>query len=77
MAEDEVEEDEYGFDREQIEPVVKKVVDDLLLKETFDEARTQLWIDLICERVLGGLAALSLPMKYIGTNRSKISPLMS
>ena len=37
-----------------------------LLKETFDEARVQQLIDLVCERVLTGLTALSLPMKYVG-----------
>jgi hypothetical protein len=60
------EEDEYGFDREQFEPIVKQAIDDTLLKETFDESRTQMLVDLICERVLGGVGALGLPMKFVG-----------
>ncbi len=60
------EEDEYGFERDLIEPIVQKAANDILIKETYDDSRTQLLIDLICERVLGGLGALGLPMKYIG-----------
>mmetsp|Transcript_147 Transcript_147/g.162 ORF Transcript_147/g.162 Transcript_147/m.162 type:complete len:120 (+) Transcript_147:83-442(+) len=59
------EEDEYGFDREQLEPIVKQAIDDTLLKETYDESRTEMLTDLICERVLGGIGALSLPMKFV------------
>ena len=60
------EEAEYGFDKEQVEPIVKKAIDDTLLKETYDDSRTQMLVDLICDRVLGGLGALGLPMKFIG-----------
>lgn len=67
------EEDEFGFDREQIEPIVQKAVDDTLLVETFDDSRVQLLVDLVCERVLGGLGALALPMKFVGANHSSRS----
>lgn len=71
------EEDEYGFDREQFEPIVKQAIDDTLLKETFDESKSQIFIDLICERVLGGIGALGLPMKFVGMNDSCSQALSS
>jgi hypothetical protein len=46
--------------------VVKEAVESTLLKESFDEARVQLLIDLVCERVIKGLTTLALPMKYVG-----------
>mmetsp|Transcript_24383 Transcript_24383/g.48625 ORF Transcript_24383/g.48625 Transcript_24383/m.48625 type:complete len:142 (+) Transcript_24383:95-520(+) len=61
------EEDEFGFDKEQIEPIVQKAVDETLLPETYDDSRVQLLVDLVCERVLAGLGGLALPMKFIGT----------
>mmetsp|Transcript_24384 Transcript_24384/g.48626 ORF Transcript_24384/g.48626 Transcript_24384/m.48626 type:complete len:120 (+) Transcript_24384:95-454(+) len=59
------EEDEFGFDKEQIEPIVQKAVDETLLPETYDDSRVQLLVDLVCERVLAGLGGLALPMKFI------------
>ena len=43
-----------------------QAITDTLLKETFDEARSQLLVDTICEKVMGDVAALSLPMKFVG-----------
>jgi hypothetical protein len=48
------------------QPIVTLAITDTLLKETFDEARSQLLVDTICEKVMGGAAALSLPMKFVG-----------
>ena len=60
------EEDEFGFDKEQIDPVVQKVVNEVLVKEVFDETRVQMLIDTICEKIMADLANLGLPMKFAG-----------
>ena len=53
---------------ELLQPIVNDAIKDTLLKETFDESRSQLLIDLICDRVMNGLSGLGLPMKFVGND---------
>jgi dynein light chain Tctex-type 1 len=53
------------FDKEVIAPLVSGIVNDILIKETYDDAKTQVLIDQICGRSMAALADLQLGMKFV------------
>ena len=55
------------FDKEVIAPLVSGIVNDILIKETYDDAKTQVLIDQICGRSMAALADLQLGMKFVSS----------
>jgi len=59
--------EELAFIPEQVEPILWKVVEDVLKPVAYDEALVQQWIDTICSRCLKELADMKKPYKYVVT----------
>ena len=56
---------DFFFDKEQIMPMVEEIVNNVLIKETFDENRTQLLVDQVVGRTMAALSELKMPMKFV------------
>ena len=46
-------------------PMVEEIVNNVLIKETFDENRTQLLVDQVVDRTMAALSELKMPMKFV------------
>tara|TARA_B110000971_G_C19600122_1_gene315752 strand:+ start:43 stop:396 length:354 start_codon:yes stop_codon:yes gene_type:complete len=59
--------EELAFIPEQVEPILWKVIEDVIKPVAYNEDHVQGWIDTICDRALKELADLQKPYKYIVT----------
>mmetsp|Transcript_600 Transcript_600/g.1277 ORF Transcript_600/g.1277 Transcript_600/m.1277 type:complete len:123 (-) Transcript_600:41-409(-) len=53
--------------QQHIEPILERVVDEVLKLESYDETLVAQWVDKICDRCMKDLAQLKKPYKYIVT----------